>query len=97
MNQILTSRTLDSIPGGSQDQKGSFKLTHLAPTSDTLRYAIYFGLNDSHPVFVSLPKDNSAFTWKTFDTTALNYVHGVINLSVDAGKTTFYTNYEHEK
>lgn len=94
---ILTTRTLDADPAGSQDQKGSFKLTHLAPTSENVRYAIYFGTGFSNPVFVNVPRDNSLYLWKYFDMSAVGYYTSVINLSVQDGKTTFYTNYEHEK
>lgn len=94
---ILTTRTLDANPAESQDQKGSFKLTHLAPTNDNFRYAIYFGTGDSKPSFINEPLDNSLYLWKFFDRNAAGYYTSVRNLSVQDGKTTFYTNYEHEK
>jgi protocatechuate 3,4-dioxygenase beta subunit len=96
-NLVLSTKTLAAEDSDPQDLKGTFKLTHVAPTDDQTRYLLYIGTGLSKPNFVYVVRPSSKFTWLTVDTSDPAYVHGVTNVTVQSGKTTFYTNYDNEK
>jgi hypothetical protein len=93
--RVLTTRTLEDDPETPQNEKGSFKLTHLAPTDETVKYAIYIG-NDE-PTYINEARDNSIFTWKVFNSAGTTSSFAVYGFSVASAQTTFWTNYEHTK
>jgi hypothetical protein len=93
----LSTKTLDVGPNDPQDQKGTFKLTHVGPTSDVDQYLLYIGTGLSTPNLIYENRPSSLFTWRTIDPSDAAYIHGVRNVTVVSGKTTFYTNYDNEK
>ncbi len=92
--RILTTRTLANSVTTPQDEAGTFKLTHLAPTTEgAYKYAFYIG--DSVPSIVSVARPGSNFTWSEFAIAPGDL--GLYDMTVESDKTTFWTNYEHEK
>lgn len=96
-NQILMTKTSDTAVSDLIDQKGAFKLTHLWPTDTSSQYLLWVGNSSAQPTFHDEYRVGSHFQWHTVNPSNSSYAFSVSNLSVVAGKTTFYTNYEHEK
>ncbi|PKL44138.1 MAG: hypothetical protein CVV42_19565 [Candidatus Riflebacteria bacterium HGW-Riflebacteria-2] len=87
---ILTTKT--SIEGSEEipDLAGSFKLTHLAPG----RYALGFFEDENYKLKDEIREHG--VKWQVIDNTTVGYIGEIRNLSVEAERTTYWTNYEQE-
>ena len=90
---ILTTKTSTEGTEEVPDLSGSFKFTHLAPSY----YTLVFSNSPSAPGITSETRDGIAsVSWSIVDSNALDYLGEIRRLKVEAGKTTYWTNYEQE-
>ncbi len=91
-NPILITKTGTSTSNLTPEYQGSFKLTHLEPAT----YLVYIDLSATAPSIINEPLDNfdtiASLTWRTVDKRQKDFV--IYNLTVEAGNTTYWTNYE---
>ncbi|PKL41952.1 MAG: hypothetical protein CVV41_15995 [Candidatus Riflebacteria bacterium HGW-Riflebacteria-1] len=87
---LLTSRTSNTGIDGIPDLKGSFKLTHLAPG----HYLVYITTDLTKPISIGEYR-GGYFSWEVPNKVA-TFKTEIRGLQVDAGKTTYWTNYEQE-
>jgi hypothetical protein len=101
MDPIPTKSTHTSVASSSNENPlGSFKVTHLKPTTDTFKYFVYIGKNDS---FVRIrlysigePTVTSWFVEDSLPANNLNRVHAWQEVDVKSNTTTYLTNYDRE-
>jgi hypothetical protein len=82
-----------------ENSGGSFKITHLSPTTDTKKYFVYIGRNNSSVTTTTLSKGVAGqvvATWNVENAGNANKVHSWQEVTVTANTTTYLTNYEKE-
>ncbi|MDD2997600.1 MAG: carboxypeptidase regulatory-like domain-containing protein [Candidatus Riflebacteria bacterium] len=89
---VLTTKTSAVNPLEPPDFEGSFKLTHLEPA----HYLLYISSDSNNePGFIYETRGN--FTWRVPDRASdPTFVAEIRNITVENGKTTYWTNYEQE-
>ncbi len=92
-----TTKTLDADSTDKLDQKGTFKFTHLGPTGATKKYALIITQTLTQPLFKQIDYGHTGLSWTVPDLSDPNNLFTLTGFEVEAEKTTFYTNYEHEK
>lgn len=93
-NCILTTKTSSGLASSSEDLPGSFKLTHLEPG----KYLVYITASSSANVPRPTTELVGGFSWAVPDKSAdTGFITEIRGLEVEPNKTTFWTNYEHEK
>lgn len=93
---ILSTRTGEDT-SGNEDLTGTFRLEHLQPTSDTVKYLVYIGNNSSSMTRSAFndPADvgNPQQIWMIENTANLNRLHSWSLVNVTAKTTTYLENY----
>lgn len=90
---ILTTKTSNPDPKNQTDLPGSFKLTHLEPGY----YLVYITSDPSSGIPATGSESWEGFSWLVPNKAAdPGFKAEIRSLLVEAGKTTFWTNYEQE-
>ncbi|GAB4280006.1 MAG: hypothetical protein Kow0029_24310 [Candidatus Rifleibacteriota bacterium] len=92
-NLVKTTKSLAYNATDYVDRSGTFKFTLIAPGS----YYLIVTQTSTPPSIIPTPRTGFTNTWNEPDPTDPNIIMMVKNLQVESGKTTFWTNYEHEK